>query len=89
MSCFQAFNKNVTRLVKGKKLQKVLEAVLNRKQQFEETEQQSQTSIIRILNYLAKTSTLNLLDDNIDNLDDLGSTKDLLDTISEVWFMKG
>lgn len=89
MSCFQAFNKNVTRLVKGKKLQKVLEAVLNGKQQFEETEQQSQTSIIRILNYLAKTSTLNLLDDNIDNLDDLGSTKDLLDTISEVWFMKG
>lgn len=84
MSCFQAFNKNVTRLVKGKKLQKVLEAVLNGKQQFEETEQQSQTSIIRILNYLAKTSTLNLLDDNIDNLDDLGSTKDLLDTISEV-----
>lgn len=89
MSCFQAFNKNVTRLVKGKKLQKVLEAVLNGKQQFEETEQQSQTSIIRILNYQAKTSTLNLLDDNIDNLDDLGSTKDLLDTISEVWFMKG
>lgn len=42
MSCFQAFNKNVTRLVKGKKLQKVLEAVLNRKQQFEETEQQSE-----------------------------------------------
>lgn len=84
MSCFQAFNKNVTRLVKGKKLQKVLEAVLNGKQQFEETEQQSQTSIIRILNYQAKTSTLNLLDDNIDNLDDLGSTKDLLDTISEV-----
>lgn len=63
----------------------MLEAVLNGKQQFEETEQQSEPdSIIRILNYQAKTSALNLLDDNIDNLDDLGSTKDLLDTISEI-----